>query len=232
MTFADRGKDKAQAVTENAKLILPTLLDITPHVLTIPMPGRYDPKRDNENISRIEQLIKLSDVVFMLTDSRESRWLPTLLVGAFGKIGISVALDYDNFLVTMHSTKHGCYFCPDPGAVPGDSMTRRPLDMQCTVARPGLSFMAAGLAVEMLTGHLLFPSDGKSDSCHARGFLSPNFSVKEYHTKGTPECFACGHDVMERYRREGTDFIESFLQNPSHFTFLNKPSTDEELETF
>lgn len=40
----------------------------------------------SEDIKQIEELIKQHDVIYLLTDSRESRWLPTMLAASNDKV--------------------------------------------------------------------------------------------------------------------------------------------------
>lgn len=59
-------------------------------VMTIPMPGHPVPTDDEnkalEDCRRLHDLVDSHDAVFLLTDTRESRWLPTLLCSNANKV--------------------------------------------------------------------------------------------------------------------------------------------------
>jgi len=104
--------------------------------------------------------------MFLLTDTRESRWLPCVLARSYSKILINAALGFDSWLVMRHglssstssNTRLGCYFCNDVVA-PENSLKDRTIDQQCTVTRPGVANIAASMAVELMVS-LLHHEDG------------------------------------------------------------------------
>ena len=116
-------------------------------------------------MEKLDSLVKEHDAVFLLTDSRESRWLPTILSQLYNKLCITAALGFDTFVVLRHGARHdlhnpikdgerlGCYFCGDIVA-PTNSLKDRTLDQQCTVSRPALCTIASALAVELLVSLL------------------------------------------------------------------------------
>lgn len=125
-------------------------------------------------VAALDAAVASHDVVYLLTDTRESRWLPTLLSCVHSKLAITVALGFDTLVVlrhgmlreeTMNNTapRLGCYFCNDVVA-PANSMLRRTLDQQCTVSRPGLSMVASALAVELMVTLLHHPLKGLADA--------------------------------------------------------------------
>ena len=139
--------------------------------MEIPMPGHFIETKDTpENIKKtldiLEMEVKESDVVFLLTDSRESRWLMTVLTQKFNKCCISVGLGFDSFVVIRHGARIdqyedindrvGCYFCNDIIS-PTNTLADRTLDQQCTVTKPGLAPTSSAYAVELFMGILHHP---------------------------------------------------------------------------
>jgi ubiquitin-like modifier-activating enzyme ATG7 len=67
----------------------------TGHNLSIPMPGHPIPpasiEQTKQDVETLEKLFDEHDVIFLLMDSRESRWLPTVLGAAKGKVVCSTS---------------------------------------------------------------------------------------------------------------------------------------------
>ena len=107
-TFEDskEGKPKAEVAAKKIKEICP-FVNSEGYDYNIPLPGRTlinDEAKDIflKSVSQLEELIKSHDVIFLLTDSRESRWLPTLLSRVHNKECITSALGFDSYLVLRH----------------------------------------------------------------------------------------------------------------------------------
>ena len=132
----------AWCVPDNSTQILPCSWpqNATGHTLAIPMPGHPIPtnpsslQKTQAEVAKLEQLIDQHDAIFLLMDSRESRWLPTVIGAAKNKvfnplvlilifilitqIVLNAALGFDSFLVMRHgarasSSRLGCYYCND-----------------------------------------------------------------------------------------------------------------------
>lgn len=109
-------------------------------------------------------------------DSRESRWLPTVMCAAQSKLVINAALGFDSYVVMRHGVvaegaptpNLGCYFCNDVVA-PLDSLSNRTLDQMCTVTRPGVAMLASANAVELLVSVLQHPNKGLAPSTEYSG---------------------------------------------------------------
>lgn len=99
------GDFKATAAVRSLQRIFPAV-EAEGIVMAIPMPGHpvssQEEKSVLEDCKRLNDLIDSHDVIFLLTDTRESRWLPTLLCANSNKITITAALGFDSFLVMRH----------------------------------------------------------------------------------------------------------------------------------
>ena len=161
---------KAPIAAKRLKEVFP-MVKATGEILKIPMPGHAVASNDQaqaelyDNMERLNALVKDHDAIFLLTDSRESRWLPTVLANVHNKICLTIALGFESYLAMRHGlparihdeaehgNRLGCYFCNDAVA-PRNSLKDRSLDQQCTVSRPALCSIASALGVEMLTSIL------------------------------------------------------------------------------
>ncbi|KAL7545819.1 hypothetical protein ACHAWF_009168, partial [Thalassiosira exigua] len=177
------GKRKAEAAAASLSAVAGPDVEAESAVLTIPMPGHpfggtAGEEVARKDVERLHQLVEESDAVFLLTDTRESRWLPTVMALATDTPMINAALGLDSWLVMRHgpppanggggeatgdvledagaSSRLGCYFCSDVVA-PENSMRDRTLDQQCTVTRPGLAPIASAMASELLVALLHHP---------------------------------------------------------------------------
>ncbi|CAL4955799.1 unnamed protein product [Urochloa decumbens] len=195
-TSDDRGAPKATAILRHLVERCPSV-DAQGIQMEIPMPGHPVSPSEAAGVvqdcKQLKELVASHDAIFLLTDTRESRWLPTVLCASENKIAITAALGYDSYLVMRHGAgpgisceasnvlaamdklctkdalgrqRLGCYFCNDVVA-PVDSVSNRTLDQQCTVTRPGLASIASGRAADLFTRMLHHP-----DGIHAPGEIS------------------------------------------------------------
>ena len=256
------GAKKAEAAAKSLKEIFPGMESEWVE-LTIPMPGHSvgsEPgavDKVKADVKKLEELIVSHDAVFLLMDTRESRWLPTLLCAHYSKLCINAALGFDTYMIMRHGflppadaqlpsmppgkripgNKLGCYYCNDVVA-PTDSTRDRTLDQQCTVSRPGLSMIAAALAVELLVSVLQHPNaglaaadshDNQDDAdteCglgivphQIRGFLS-RFQNVVPASERFDMCTACSDVVLTCYRKEGFEFFLRAFNTPNYLEEL------------
>ena len=97
---------KAEAAAKALRTIFPSV-DASSRRLAIPMPGHpvtgeAELAQVKSDCDELASLVDSHDVVFSLTDTRESRWLPSLLAAAKGKLALTAALGFDSFLVMRH----------------------------------------------------------------------------------------------------------------------------------
>ncbi|KAM0088287.1 Autophagy protein 7 [Aspergillus fumigatus] len=238
------GARKATRAAQALSEIYPGV-ETTGHVLSVPMAGHpiTDTEKTRKEFGILKALVDDHDVIFLLMDTRESRWLPTVIGKAAGKIVINAALGFDSFVVMRHGVRNdadptselGCYFCNDVVA-PMNSVRDQTLDQQCTVTRPGVATIASALAVELLISLLQHPQGAAAPAAlpgddrgshplglvphQIRGFLSSfeNISVigRSYDC-----CSACSINVVNAYNEQGWEFVMKALNEPGYVEELS-----------
>lgn len=117
----DGGVPKATRAAQALKEIYPGV-ESEGHVLSVPMLGHPftdDGSQTKADFDKLRALIAEHDVIFLLMDSRESRWLPTVMGKAEDKVVLTAALGFDSYVVMRHGAEDmegqalGCYFCND-----------------------------------------------------------------------------------------------------------------------
>ncbi|XP_061639768.1 ubiquitin-like modifier-activating enzyme ATG7 isoform X2 [Phyllopteryx taeniolatus] len=104
------GKAKAIAAVDRLTKIFPGV-NAEGLNMSIPMPGhpvnfsQATLAQAQRDVEQLEKLISEHDVVFLLMDTRESRWLPTVIAGSKRKLVINAALGFDTFVVMRHGLK-------------------------------------------------------------------------------------------------------------------------------
>jgi len=239
------GAKKAHRAAEALSEIYPGV-DSVGHVMSVPMAGHpiTDLDRTKAEYEKLKELIESHDAIFLLMDTRESRWLPTVMGKAASKIVMNAALGFDTFVVMRHGvsiaenpeSELGCYFCNDVVA-PADSLKDQTLDQQCTVTRPGIAAIASALLVELLVSILQHPSGAAAPAPTSsmedrgehplglvphqiRGFLS-TFSTMSISGKSYNCCSACSDRIVDAYNADGWDFVQKALNEKGYVEELS-----------
>lgn len=244
----DGGQAKATCAAEALRRIYPGVRS-KGYDMTVPMLGHalLDEIRTKQDFQTLQKLIEDHDAIFLLMDSRESRWLPTLMGKAATKLVFNAALGFDSYVAMRHGmpsnkyrndAKLGCYFCNDVVA-PADSMKNQTLDQQCTVTRPGLAPIASATLVELFVSVLQHPDGAYCDAPHLntdprdppdhplgivphqiRGYLASwnNMTIRG---QSYEYCSACSDNIVDAYKRDGWEFVKKALQDKDYITQLS-----------
>ncbi|CCI44181.1 unnamed protein product [Albugo candida] len=258
--FQDCGKPKAECAAAALKRIFP-LVNAQGKILSIPMAGHSLSNTElireaKEGLAQLESLIDTHDVIFLGTDSRESRWLPTVLGASKQKIVINTALGFDSYLVMRHgirtihsdgtsSVRLGCYFCNDIVG-PRNSLRDRTLDQMCTVTRPGVAPIASANAVELLVAVLHSPNRGREavveNTSEALGYIPHqlrgyinSFSVVPVVGVAFDKCIACSDKVLDAFHSNAFEFLQNASNSATYLeelTGLDKLSHAADVSAF
>jgi ubiquitin-like modifier-activating enzyme ATG7 len=231
----DVGKPKAKTAAINLKKIY-KMANTKGIALTVPMPGhKYDDdKKLLKDMELLDQTIREHNAVFLLTDTRESRWLPTLLTSTYSNIMcFTCAIGFDTFVAMRHglfadenqTPELACYFCADT-LEPSDTITDASMDERCTVSRPGVSAMAAAFVSELLIACLVHKQ--KLSDCFTglpkipqqiRGDLS-TFSLNTHIAYKSECCIACSTTIFNHFSKNPITFVTSAINIPGYLSTI------------
>ncbi|KFM25577.1 Ubiquitin-like modifier-activating enzyme ATG7 [Auxenochlorella protothecoides] len=229
-TFEDclgGGVPKAQAAAEALTAIFPGV-DARGLAMSVPMPGHVaTPDEEAEAAEATEELrtlIEEHDIVFLLMDTRESRWLPTLLGAAARKLVVNAALGFDGYLVMRHGLPAGAGCAATPAATEGDVTAASPPERGGLPACAGLGCYfcndvvapvdsTADLSLDQQVGLCTVARPGLSAIA---GALAVELAMAVCMTGSASRyCTACSPAVLSSFARTGTAFVIQSLRAPS-----------------
>nr|XP_057911533.1 ubiquitin-like modifier-activating enzyme ATG7 [Doryrhamphus excisus]XP_057911534.1 ubiquitin-like modifier-activating enzyme ATG7 [Doryrhamphus excisus] len=172
------GKSKAIAAVDRLNKIFPGV-KAEGYNMSIPMPGhpvnfsKATQSQAEKDVEHLEKLISEHDVVFLLMDTRESRWLPTVIAASKRKLVINAALGFDTFVVMRHGLKKAQV---GQNACSGDASA----SLSCSSASSSSSSTPAGSAPSV-TGSSLFSNiPGHKLGCYfCNDVVAPGDSTRD-----------------------------------------------------
>uniref|UniRef100_A0A3Q2E3D4 ATG7 autophagy related 7 homolog (S. cerevisiae) n=1 Tax=Cyprinodon variegatus TaxID=28743 RepID=A0A3Q2E3D4_CYPVA len=255
------GKSKAMAAVDRLNKIFPGV-NAEGYNMSIPMPGhpvnfsQATLSQAQKDVEQLEKLISEHDVVFLLMDTRESRWLPTVIAASKRKVRKEKEKINSEYPCEPGKLASITVFSVDdyfPSICKGVSTRDRTLDQQCTVSRPGLAMIAGALAVELMVSILQHSEGGYAVASSSddrmnepptslglvphqiRGFLSRFDNVLPA-SLAFDKCTACSPVVLDHYEREGFSFLSqvfnsshSFLEDLTGLTLLHQETQAAEV---
>ena len=199
------------------------------YLLEIPMPGHsiFDSEIQVtiSAIHMLDTLIQTHDVVWLLTDTRESRWLPTVLASHHQKPIMSVGLGLDQYMAMYtQPCVSSCYCCND-ATPPGNSFRHRTVEERCSIVRSGLSWIASGIAVELFVSHLQSNTSLQTEWYTIRGSCIDYSILKAERHSPNENCSSCSHMIQTIMETQGIGFVFAVCNDESLLPSLCQPES-------
>lgn len=235
----DVGKNKAETAANNLKKIYSNANTKGVNI-TIPMPDHpiHDQEAFRESLETLDQLVREHDAIFLLTDTRESRWFPAFLAKLDGIPCFTAAIGFDTYVAMRHGKTFnesgpelGCYFCSDVLEL-NDTTKNATMDKKCTVSRPGVSAMASAMVTELMVACIATKknktnvlTDLDDIPQQIRGNVS-TFETKCFHMEQSTLCMACSDTVHDTFKENPVEFINNVMTQKGYLTELLQLNID------
>jgi ubiquitin-like modifier-activating enzyme ATG7 len=211
---AEQQRFKVTAAKEQLLLIAP-YATVTTHQITIPMKDHVWTEQHSmtKEIAIIDDIIAENDIILLLTDSRESRWVVSFLAQHKpNKMVMTMALGFGESLIKIHQPGKTCYFCNDLD-MPSNTDEGKTLDQMCTVTRPGLAYQVTSMGIEMMVKEYATPSNILGTPVNETRFYMHDNSIISSDLEKNKECICCSDALIEASKEDPKDFVYKVLNN-------------------